>query len=66
MNNIPNVLEKGGFRIKEWLTSRHFKTQQLNRNEDQYAVQLLTGARVDRLCWDTCSYICPPSWLPKA
>ena len=39
-------LEKGGFRMKKWLTSGHSKMQQLHGNEDQHTVQLLTGARM--------------------
>ena len=45
MSNITKVLEKGGFRIKQWLISEHSKTQQLDENEDQHAVQLLTGVK---------------------
>ena len=43
MSNITKVLEKGGFIIKEWLTSGHSKMQQLDKNEDQHTVQSLTG-----------------------
>ena len=43
------MLEKGGFRIKEWLISGHYKTRQLDENEDQHTVQLLTGAKMSDL-----------------
>ena len=49
MSNITKVLEKGGFRIKEWLISGHSKKWQLGENEDQHTVQLLTGAKTSDL-----------------
>ena len=49
MSNITKVLEKGGFRIKEWLISGHSKMRQLDENEDQHTVKLLTGAQTSDL-----------------
>ena len=45
MSNITKMVEKGGFRIKEWLTSGHSKTHQLDEDEDQPTVQLLSGVK---------------------
>ena len=45
MIDATKMLERGGFRIKEWLTLRHSKIQQLDQNENQHAVQLSTGVK---------------------
>ena len=46
---LSRCLKRGGFRIKEWLISGHSKMQQVDENEDQHTVQLVTGVKTSDL-----------------